>query len=42
MKQTKLGWWDAFQTADGWLPGIARFAIAGSIMAYVLWAGWAT
>ncbi len=34
--QTTLGWWDRFQTADGWLPGAARLAVAGSIVAAVV------
>lgn len=27
-RQTKLGWWDRFQTADGWAPATARVAVA--------------
>lgn len=38
-KQTKLGWWDRFQTADGWIPAIARFGTAGSLVGLVVWLG---
>jgi Zn-dependent protease with chaperone function len=34
--QTKLGWWDRFQTADGWAAGILRASIAGAIVVGVL------
>jgi Zn-dependent protease with chaperone function len=37
--QKKLGWWDRFQTADGWLPGIARVAVAGGIVGAVFTVG---
>jgi Zn-dependent protease with chaperone function len=37
--QTKLGWWDRFQTADGAFASIARLAVAGSIVGAVLLAG---
>ena len=37
--QSKLGWWDRFQTADGWLPGIARVAVAGGIVGAVFTVG---
>src|SRR5690606_30788324 len=29
-RQKRLGWWDRFQLADGWLPGSARLAVASS------------
>jgi len=29
--QKKLGWWDRFQIADGFVPGMARFSVAGAI-----------
>lgn len=35
--QNKLGWWDRFATADGFLPGAARLVVAGSIVAASLW-----
>tara|TARA_R110002096_G_scaffold433887_2_gene653723 strand:- start:30076 stop:33840 length:3765 start_codon:yes stop_codon:yes gene_type:complete len=38
-KQTKLGWWDRFQTADGWVPGVARFGTAGALVGFVVWLG---
>lgn len=38
-KQTKLGWWDRFQTADGWIPGFARFGTAGALVGFVVWLG---
>ncbi|UJR78446.1 M48 family metallopeptidase [Sandaracinus amylolyticus] len=31
-RQKKLGWWDRFQTADGFLPGAARFAVASALL----------
>ena len=37
--QKTLGWWDRFQTADGWLPGIARVAVAGGIVGAVFTVG---
>ncbi|MEO6935537.1 MAG: M48 family metallopeptidase [Collimonas sp.] len=36
----KAGWWQRFQSAQGWWPGLARFAVAGSIIGAVLFAGW--
>ena len=36
-RQTRLNWWDRFQTADGVLPATFRFLVAGSIVASVLW-----
>lgn len=33
--QKTLGWWDRFQTADGWIPGTARVAVAGGIVGAV-------
>jgi hypothetical protein len=38
-RQTRLGWWDRFQVADGLLPGALRFAVAGVLLAGVLLAG---
>ncbi|SDW07782.1 Zn-dependent protease with chaperone function [Lysobacter enzymogenes] len=37
--QTKLGWWDRFQTADGLLPSISRVAAAAGIVGAVLFVG---
>lgn len=37
--QKTLGWWDRFQTADGWLPGAARVAVAGGIVGAVFAVG---
>lgn len=37
--QKQLGWWDRFQTADGWLPGAARVAVAGGIVGAVVTVG---
>ena len=34
--QKKLGLWDRFQTADGFFPSLARFAISGSIVGAAL------
>ncbi|MGK7890729.1 MAG: M48 family metallopeptidase [Leptolyngbyaceae cyanobacterium] len=38
-RQTRLGLWDRFQTADGWFPGIMRFLVASAVILSVLWAG---
>jgi Zn-dependent protease with chaperone function len=38
-RQTKLGWWDRFQVADGFVPGAARFLCAGAIVGGVVLAG---
>lgn len=35
-RQERLGWWDRFQVADGFLPGAARFVVAGAIVGAVL------
>ncbi|HEX2873664.1 MAG TPA: M48 family metallopeptidase [Polyangiaceae bacterium] len=35
-RQKRLGWWDRFQTADGFFPSAARFVVAGGILASVL------
>lgn len=35
-RQTKLNWWARFQTADGTFPALARFTVAGGIVAAVL------
>lgn len=37
-RQTRLGWWDRFQVADGLGPTILRLAVAGSIVGSVIWA----
>ncbi len=34
--QRKLGWWDRFQVADGWVPAGARLAVAGGIVGTVI------
>ncbi len=41
-RQDKLGWWDRFQTADGWPASLARLGIAGGIVGSVLLLGGAT
>ncbi|MGO1070276.1 M48 family metallopeptidase [Lysobacter sp. CA199] len=38
-RQTKLGWWDRFQTADGLMPSLSRVAVAGGIVGTVLFVG---
>lgn len=38
-RQTKLGWWDRFQTADGVAPAAARVAVAASLLGAVLFFG---
>jgi len=35
-RQTRLGLWDRFMVADGWLPGAARLLVAGGIVGAVL------
>ncbi len=35
-RQKRLGLWDRFQTADGFMPTVARFAVAGGILGSVL------
>lgn len=35
-RQTKLGLWDRFMTADGWFPAAARLLVAGGIVGAVL------
>jgi Zn-dependent protease with chaperone function len=35
-RQKRLGWWDRFQTADGFFPSAARFLVAGAILGGVL------
>jgi len=37
--QKKLGWWDRFQTSDGIIPSIAKFAVAGLIVGATIFAG---
>jgi Zn-dependent protease with chaperone function/tellurite resistance protein len=45
-RQTKLGWWERFHVADGFVPGAARFLCAGGIIAIIIiaahWVGNAT
>ncbi len=31
-RQKKLGWWDRFQTADGFIPGTLRAAVAAAVL----------
>jgi len=38
-RQERLGWWDRFQVADGFIPATLRFAVAGAIVGTVLYAG---
>lgn len=38
-RQTKLGWWDRFQTADGLVASLSRVAVAGGIVGAVLFVG---
>lgn len=38
-RQTRLGWWDRFMVADGWLPSALRLTVAGAIVGFVLWTG---
>ena len=38
-KQKRLDWWDRFVTAEGWGPGVARLAVAGSIVGVVVSVG---
>ncbi|HEY2929695.1 M48 family metallopeptidase, partial [Piscinibacter sp.] len=38
-RQTRLGWWARFQTADGALPAIARLLVAAGIVGAVLGLG---
>jgi Zn-dependent protease with chaperone function len=35
-RQKRLGWWDRFQTADGFFPSAARFVVAAVILGGVL------
>ena len=35
----KLGWWDRFQIADGFVPATARLLCAGAIVGGVVLAG---
>lgn len=35
-RQKKLGWWDRFQLADGFVPGAARLTVATGLLAPVL------
>ncbi len=39
-RQRRLGWWERFQLADGWLPGVARLGVAAAILGPALWAAW--
>jgi Zn-dependent protease with chaperone function len=38
-RQTKLDWWDRFQTADGFVASAARVAVAGAIVGSVVYFG---
>ena len=38
-RQTRLGWWDRFQSADGWMALTARVVVAGGIVSGVLFFG---
>lgn len=38
-RQKKLGLWDRFQTADGFLPGLARFGVASCLLLPALFVG---
>lgn len=38
-RQMKLGWWDRFQIADGFVPATARLLCAGAIVGGVVLAG---
>lgn len=38
-RQQRLGWWDRFQLADGFVPAAARTVVAAAIVGGVLWAG---
>ncbi len=35
-RQKKLGWWDRFQLADGFVPGAARLAVASGLLVPIL------
>ncbi|MDH5675541.1 MAG: M48 family metallopeptidase [Myxococcales bacterium] len=39
-RQTKLGIWDRFQTAQGLMPSIARFAVAATVLIFLSTVGW--
>ncbi|MDI9238216.1 M48 family metallopeptidase [Lysobacter sp. LF1] len=41
-RQTRLGWWDRFQTADGVVATVARVVVAGGIVGGVLMLGMQT
>jgi Zn-dependent protease with chaperone function len=38
-RQKKLGWWDRFQTADGFVPGALRAAVASGLLLPALFIG---
>lgn len=38
-QQARLGWWDRFQTASGFVPATARLAVAGGIIGSVFFIG---
>jgi len=38
-RQKKLDWWDRFQTADGFVPGTARFLVASGLLVPALLLG---
>jgi hypothetical protein len=35
-RQTKLRWWDRFQTADGWIAATARTIVALTVVGSVI------
>lgn len=41
-RQKKLGWWERFVIADGWVPGTARFAVASAVLVPALMLGGST
>ena len=38
-RQERLGWWDRFQVADGWLAASARSLVAGTVVGAVILVG---
>ncbi|HJK92753.1 MAG TPA: M48 family metallopeptidase [Polyangiaceae bacterium LLY-WYZ-15_(1-7)] len=41
-RQERLGWWDRFQVAEGWLGGAMRFTVAAALLAPAFWFGAST
>jgi Zn-dependent protease with chaperone function len=39
VRTIQAGWWQRFQSAQGWGHGLARFGVAGGIIGAVLWTG---